>query len=123
MSSFGGMWCPQYVFEAQIANSICPLIISNISRVCLLNILEEPQPTNVAYGFIWVIRPLHFVGVRKVSHLLPAIPYASLGGREAIWATVEMILEFMVPGFICEHIIHAVNFQVYRDLWSVNEAC
>jgi len=48
---------------------------------------------------------------------------ARLGGREAIWATVEMVLEFMGPGFICEHIIHAVKFQVYQDFWSFNEAC
>ena len=93
--------------------------------MCLLNILEEAKPTDVAYWFIWVIRPLHFVGVPKVSHLLPAMCYSKvrLGGREDIWATVEMVLEFMVPGFICEHIIHAVKFQVYRDFWSVNEAC
>src|SRR5882724_3197760 len=80
MSSFGGMQCPRYVFEVQIANSICPLLISNIGRVCLLNILEEAHPTNVAYWFIWVIRPLHFIGIPKVSHLLSAMCYSKVRG-------------------------------------------
>src|SRR5882724_563784 len=113
MSSFGGMQCPRDVFEAQIANSICPLLISNISRVCLLNILKEAQLTDVAYWIIWVIRPLHFISVPRFPIYSQPCATVRLGGQEAIWATVEMVLEFMGPGFICEHIIHAVKFQVY----------
>src|SRR5882724_11291834 len=114
---------PCHPHEAQIANSICPLLISNIARVCLLNILEEAQLTDVAYWIIWVIRPLHFVGVPKVSHLLPAMCYSKVRGARGHLGNCGDGPGIYGPCFICEHIIHVVKFQVYQDFWSVNEAC
>src|SRR5882672_4584631 len=50
-----------------------------------LTIIEEERLTDVGYQFIWVIRPLHIVGIPKVScgiksMFLPAMRYSKVRG-------------------------------------------